>query len=103
MDNYYLITTQQRLSEKDLLIYNAEVDRRKKSLFLCYFLLLFFPWAGIHRLYLDDNSGYCYPLLSLGGFFLFWYGAGRLGLLALLKGVEFSIHKPKAASCAIML
>lgn len=45
------------LSEKDLHIYNMEVERRKRSVALTYVLWFFFGVLGVHRFYLNQWLG----------------------------------------------
>lgn len=45
------------LSEKDLQIYNMEVERQRKSVALAYVLWFFFGALGVHRFYLNQWLG----------------------------------------------
>ena len=47
-----LFQAQRQLSEKDLIIYNAELQKKTKSVGLAYCLLIFFGWLGLHKFYL---------------------------------------------------
>ena len=47
-----LFQAQRQLSEKDLIIYNSELQKKIKSVGLAYFLLIFFGGLGLHKFYL---------------------------------------------------
>ena len=44
-----LFQAQRQLSEKDFAIYNAELQKKNKSVGLAYFLLIFFGGIGLHK------------------------------------------------------
>jgi hypothetical protein len=52
MENDDLFQAQRQLSEKDLIIYNSELQKKVKSVGLAYFLLIFFAGLGLHKFYL---------------------------------------------------
>jgi hypothetical protein len=52
MELDYLLQAQRQLSEKDLIIYNAELQKKTKSVGLAYCLLIFFGGLGLHKFYL---------------------------------------------------
>ncbi len=47
-----LFQAQRQLSEKDLIIYNSELQKKVKSVGLAYILLIFFGGLGLHKFYL---------------------------------------------------
>jgi len=63
------LAMQRALSERDITILNAELDRQKKSVAVSYLLWLFLGWLGVHQLYLGRMlRAALYPLLLLGGY-----------------------------------
>lgn len=58
-----------RLSEKQLLIYNAEISQYRKSSAVAYLLWFFFGGLGAHKFYLGS---------SLAGLFYLFCGIGLL-------------------------
>jgi TM2 domain-containing membrane protein YozV len=63
-DNY-LINAQRQLSEKDLIIYNAELQKSRKSVLVAYILLLCTPF-GFHKFYIGKiGSGIAYLILGV--------------------------------------
>lgn len=62
-----LINAQRQLSEKDLIIYNAELQKSRKSVLAAYILLLCTPF-GFHKFYLG-KIGDGIVCLILGAFF----------------------------------
>lgn len=60
-----LFQAQRQLSEKDLIIYNAELQKKSKSVGLAYFLLIFFGWLGLHKFYLGKiGEGIVYLIVG---------------------------------------
>lgn len=54
-----------QLDEKELLIYNAEIQKLRKSTLVAYLLWFFFGGIGAHKFYLGKSSrGFIYILLS---------------------------------------
>jgi hypothetical protein len=51
-----LFQAQRQLSEKDLVIYNSELQKKSKSVGLAYFFLIFFGGLGLHKFYLEKIS-----------------------------------------------
>jgi TM2 domain-containing membrane protein YozV len=63
LDN--LFQAQRQLSEKDLIIYNAELQKKSKSVGLAYFLLICFGWLGLHKFYLEKiREGIAYLIVG---------------------------------------
>jgi TM2 domain-containing membrane protein YozV len=60
-----LFQAQRQLSEKDLIIYNAELQKKSKSVGLAYFLLIFFGGLGLHKFYLGKiGEGIAYLIVG---------------------------------------
>jgi TM2 domain-containing membrane protein YozV len=56
------------LSSKDQAIYNAEVERRKRSTGIAYLFYFLLWWCGAHKFYLTDrNWGFAYVLFPVIG------------------------------------
>jgi hypothetical protein len=51
-----LFQAQRELSEKDLIIYNAELQKKSKNVGLAYLLLIFFGGLGLHKFYIGKIS-----------------------------------------------
>lgn len=69
LDN--LFQAQRQLSEKDLLIYHAELQKKNKSIELAYCLLIFFGGLGLHKFYLGKVvEGIAYLLVCTTDFIL---------------------------------
>lgn len=65
MESNDLLQAQRQLSEKDLIIYNSELQKKSKSIGLAYFLLIFFGIFGIHKFYIGKKwHGISYFLVS---------------------------------------
>ena len=68
------------LDEKELTIFNVDVERRRKSTGLAYALLVFLGAIGVHQLYLGRRiRGLLYLILGIVGWTL-----GAAGLVAAL-------------------
>ena len=75
------IQAQRSLSEKDLLIFNSELQRRSKSTALAYVLWFLLGGVGVHNFYMGKVYwGLLYLVLGVFGWFFFLAGlvAGRL-------------------------
>ena len=58
-----------QLSEKQLVILESELKKRRKNLPLAYVLLIFLGFLGVHKFYLGKaKQGVLYVLLSVVGF-----------------------------------
>ena len=75
------IEAQRSLSDKDLSIFNAELQRQSKSIGIAYLLWFFLGGFGIHKFYMGYAlAGLFYMACTfVGGFFFF---AGFVGLAA---------------------
>ena len=75
------IEAQRSLSDKDLSIFNAELQRQSKSTGIAYLLWFFLGRFGIHKFYMGYAlAGLFYMACTfVGGFFFF---AGFVGLAA---------------------
>lgn len=81
------LTIQRQLGDRELQIFNAEMQRQQKSVLVSYILWFFFGWAGAHKFYLGKPVwGLVYLLLGLGGYILFW--GGFLAALADAQAAE---------------
>lgn len=66
---------QRQLGERELQIFNAEMQRQQKNVLVSYLLWFFLGWAGAHKFYLGKTLwGIVYLLLGVGGYALFWGG-----------------------------
>ena len=71
LDN--LFQAQRQLSEKDLIIYNAELQKKTKSVGLAYCLLIFFGGLGLHKFYLGKVGwGITYLVVGTIDFIFFF-------------------------------
>ena len=60
----------QQMTEKQLLIYNAEFAAKRKNVFVAYLLWAFFGLVGLHKVYLNQGLGGAFYLcMFLGGWF----------------------------------
>lgn len=58
-----------QLSEKQLVILESELKKKRKSMPLAYILLIFLGFLGVHKFYLGKTKqGVLYVLLSVVGF-----------------------------------
>ena len=63
--NNYSINAQRQLSEKDLIIYNAELQKGRKSVLVAYLLFLFVSPLGLHDFYIGKiGRGVTYFVLA---------------------------------------
>ena len=89
-----LITLKTALSAEELHILNIELDRRRRSIGVTYFLWFFLGWLALHKFYLGKIMvGVCYLiapwvfiLLSLSGIVLTESNA-ELGAVATTMGL----------------
>lgn len=66
-----IFQAQRQLSEKDLIIYNAELQKKTKSVGLAYCLLIFFGGLGLHKFYLGKiGEGIAYLVVGTIDFIL---------------------------------
>jgi biopolymer transport protein ExbD/TM2 domain-containing membrane protein YozV len=66
------IQAQRSLSDKDLVIFNAELQRRSKSTVLAYVLWFLLGSAGVHNFYMGKvHWGLLYLVLGVFGWFFF--------------------------------
>jgi hypothetical protein len=85
-----LFQAQRQLSEKDLIIYNAELQKKTKSVGLAYCLLIFFGGLGLHKFYLG-KVGWGITYLVVGTIdFIFFY----VIFFSLLSGEHDSWRPP---------
>lgn len=69
------LAIQRQLGDRELQIFNAEMQRQQKSVLVSYLLWFFVGWAGAHKFYLGKPLwGLTYLFLGLGGYALFWGG-----------------------------
>lgn len=67
------IQAQRALSDKDLAIFNAELQRRSKSTALAYVLWFLLGGVGVHNFYMGKVYwGLLYLVLGVFGWFFFW-------------------------------
>jgi hypothetical protein len=60
-----LFQAQRQLSEKDLIIYNAELQKKTRSVGLAYCLLIFFGGLGLHKFYIGKiGEGIAYLVVG---------------------------------------
>jgi hypothetical protein len=89
-----LIQAQRELSDKDLVIFNAELERQSKGAVLAYVLWFFLGGLGVHNFYMEVRWGLFYVGLTFIGWGLIIAGssakpidgalaAGVLALIAL--------------------
>jgi len=71
----------QQLTEKQLAIYNAELQRQSRSVGIAYLLYFFLGCLGVHKFYLGKIGwGITYILLGTLGTILTFLGIGFLPL-----------------------
>src|SRR5262245_18426722 len=69
------IQAQRSLNDKDLVIFNAELQRRSKSSGLAYILRFLLGSVGVHNFYMGKvHWGLVYLALGLFGWFFFLAG-----------------------------
>ena len=69
------IQAQRSLSDKDLVIFNAELQRRSKSTVLAYVLWFLLGGLGVHKFYMGKvRWGLIYLVLGVFGWFFFLAG-----------------------------
>ena len=69
------IQAQRSLSDKDLVIFNAELQRRSKSTVLAYVLWFLLGGLGVHQFYMSKvHWGLIYLVLGVFGWFFFLAG-----------------------------
>jgi biopolymer transport protein ExbD/TM2 domain-containing membrane protein YozV len=69
------IQVQRSLSDKDLVIFNAELQRRSKSTVLAYVLWFLLGGVGVHNFYMGKvHWGLLYLVLGVFGWFFFLAG-----------------------------
>mgnify|MGYP001012655632 CR=1 FL=1 len=62
------LAIQRNLSDRDMLLFNAELDRQKKHVLTAYVLLVFLWGVGAHQFYLGKAlRGILYPVLTFVG------------------------------------
>jgi TM2 domain-containing membrane protein YozV len=67
--NDYSIDAQRQLSEKDLIIYNTELQKGRKSVLVAYLLFLFASPLGLHNFYIGKiRWGIAYFILATLGY-----------------------------------
>ncbi len=65
------INAQKQLTDRELVIFNAELDRNRKSITTTYLLYLFFGSIGVHKFYMGKPiMGIVYNILLFIGLFL---------------------------------
>ena len=79
------IKLQEKLTDKQLAIFNAEMARQQRSLTVGYLLLVFLGALGLHKFYIGRIlAGIVYALL----FILGWAFMGSGGLVAIFGSAE---------------
>src|SRR2546426_7471956 len=74
---------QRSLGEKELQIFNAEMQRQHRNVAVAYLLWFFLGWAGVHKFYVGKTwQGAMYALLSIGGSIVLLLDPGARLLLA---------------------
>lgn len=69
------LDVQLNLGDKELAVFNAEMQRRQKNTLISYLLWFFFGWTGAHKFYLGKILwGIIYLVFSLLGYSLFFGG-----------------------------
>ncbi len=69
------LAAERQLSDKDLTILNAELNRQQKSVGLAYVLWFFLAGLGVHQFYMGKPlRGVAYVLTAGLGGMLFWLG-----------------------------
>jgi hypothetical protein len=75
------LEAQRSLGEKELQIFNAEMQRQQRSVAIAYLLWFFLGWAGVHKFYLGKVvQGIVYAVFGIGGLI----AANPLVILALI-------------------
>lgn len=81
------LDVQRNLGDKELAIFNAEMQRHHRSTLISYLLLIFLGGLGAHKFYLGKVLwGIIYLILSIVGYVLFF--GGFITAMADPTGVE---------------
>jgi len=67
------LALKQKLDQQQLLLLQGELDKKKRSVGLAYFLLLFLSCFGAHQFYLNNKKRAAVFLSTLGLFALGWF------------------------------
>lgn len=69
------INAQKQLTDRELIIFNSELDRKRKSNTTAYLLYFFLGTFGVHKFYIGKPiAGFSYIFLLLGGLVLTFSG-----------------------------
>jgi TM2 domain len=69
------INAQKQLTDRELIIFNAELDRKRKSTTITYLLYFFLGPFGVHKFYIGKPiAGFSYIFLLFGGLLLTFSG-----------------------------
>jgi TM2 domain-containing membrane protein YozV len=69
------INAQKQLTDRELIIFNAELDRKQKSATTAYLLYFFLGIFGVHKFYVGKPIlGFSYIFLLFGGVLLTFIG-----------------------------